>query len=155
MAMTFETLMTEFCQATGIRDNADIEAIIGGAPLEIEGIAVSVRHAADIAPDRLSIYCDFGIPPQAQRARVYSRILEVNLAGYELDLGVFGTSPDSGRIILATRFSLGTMTVAALCDVLAHLVERGKAFGQSYRQGEADPMQARRGLGVTASLARR
>lgn len=155
MPMTFEALMTEFCQATGIRDNADIEAITGGAPLDIDGVAITVRHAAGIAPDRLSIYCDFGIPPQAQRAKVYSRILEVNLAGYELDLGVFGTSPDSGRIILATRFSLGTMTVALLREVLAHLVERGKAFGLSYRRTEADPVQVRRGLSAPASLHRR
>lgn len=155
MPMTFEALMTEFCQATGICDNADIEAIIGGAPLDIDGVAVSIRHAAGIAPDRLSIYCDFGVPPQAQRAKVYSRILEMNLAGYELDLGVFGTSPDSGCIILATRFSLGTMTVAALREVLAHLVERGEAFEWSYCRTEAGSALVRRGLATVAIFPRR
>ena len=124
MKTTFENLMKDFCRLCGIAESASVAA---GAAIDVDSVHFSVAHD-EALPDRLCVFCDYGEVPEGREKDVYRALLETNLFVYPGDAAVFSLSPESGRVICATRFLLDPLRAEELRDVMVSLSRKAREW---------------------------
>lgn len=120
----FEDLIKDFCRLCGI---ADIASVAAGAAIDVDGVHFSIAYA-EALPDRLCVFCDYGEVPEGREKEVYRALLETNLFVYPDDTAVFSVSPETGRVICATRFRLDPLRAEELRDIMTSLSQKAREW---------------------------
>lgn len=145
MQKDFERLIQDFCRLCSI---ADTERVAKGAAVEVDDVAFSIVYDESSAPDRLHLFCDYGEVPKGQEEATYRALLETNLVVYGSDTAVFSLSPETGRVVCATRFALQNFRAEELRGVMTYMSQSAK----EWRQNDFGPLKP---AGASASRTAR
>lgn len=146
MQQQYVQLIDSFCKLVGVKELADIAAVVDGAAIDIDDIRFTFAYHAISAPNRLMVFCDLGEVPEQHKTKVYRALLETNLYLYEADAAVYSIMPESGRALCATRFMLDQLKVEELRSIVTLLAQRA----HDWRRSHFDAALARRDVPLSS-----
>lgn len=116
-------LLDEFSRECEVGVGAD--ALLAGACFGLYGASFCFRHNK-AWPELLTVYCEFGLVPEALQARAWQVLLEANLvlAHAGAMQQSFGLDLDTGAVIAAAHQPAGELDLARLREWLADLAEQ-------------------------------
>jgi hypothetical protein len=128
-------LVQDFCRRAGMESAA--ASLIEGRSLVVNGMPFSLRCAdEDDRPGAwpLTLYCEFGVPPQDRRREILEALLEANLVLAHAGGGgqAFAMIPEAGSVVFVRHFALEGTGPEDLESVLAGVAEQRKAWLSDY-----------------------
>lgn len=129
MKKDYEKLVEDFCRLCGVDE---VQQVTTGEAVDVDDVNFSLSYDEKAAADRVSVYCDYGPVPEGREAEVYRALLETNLFIYASDSAVFSLSPETGRVVCATRFALKPLSAEELRGVMTFLSQKAKEWRQHY-----------------------
>jgi hypothetical protein len=107
---------------------------------EHKGISIAMLYDEAVLNDRLFCYVDIGPIPDAQRERIFERLLLLNLISGSKTSGVYTLDPVSSNAIFCIHLMQpDQLDARQLADILDINVERILKLQQMVLQAEDDP----------------
>lgn len=125
MKSRFYTLIAGLCEGNV---QLDARQVGQGAPIELDGVAMSLAYDPVRDPNGLLVYVDFGCVPDDEKRDIYFTLLEENFIFSALKPVSFSLSPVSGRIVYAQRMALQELDARELGRRMAALSRRARRW---------------------------
>ena len=109
-------LIKELCQLANI---SDAQALAPTADFVVDDIGFTVIEAGHNGEEALVLFCDFGLPPAAQREQVLAQLLHLNLAMQGVNTPAFAMNPDSGHVLLTRRVVIDTLSASDVLQIMS------------------------------------
>ena len=131
----YRELITGFCTASGLDDPA---RLVGGAPIEIDGIAFSLAYSPQTDPHLFFIYTDFGEVPEGVELETFYSLLVANLYYCNGSGPTMSISPETGHVLGASFFRIVDMTAEKLHGQLVYLAGQAHLWRQTHFLASVD-----------------
>lgn len=129
MKAKFRKLVADLCELKGIKD---VEFIIHGAPIAVNGVSISLIYNELIRKDIVFMFTDFGDVPEENEAKIYKALLKQNHIGYSGNGPGFCMSPSTGRVGYVQNLRIDELTVDKLASTLVFFAGKALEWRNSF-----------------------
>lgn len=123
-----------FCKLIGFDDAT---ALIQRGQLVLDEVVFTLNCDPLVAPETVTVYCDFGEPEPWLAAQAYRAVLGSNLFLYGSGESVFCALPSNGHVTLASRIPLAELQAEPLLVMLQEQAAAARNWRKHYFLTEA------------------
>ena len=132
LPMNFEQYRQLCRDVSVLLELPDPERLANEGLLELDGISMSLFHDEEVVDDRLFCYVDLGPVDDSRRARVFERLLMLNLLSGTKTSGVYSLDPASGNPIFCVHvMHPERLDTADMASLLRSYAMRARQLQQS------------------------
>lgn len=128
--------MTDLCT---LKNLGKAELFIHGAPIDVNGVAVSLIYNELIDQDTMFMYTAFGQAPQENEAQIYKALLKQNHIGFSGNGPGFCISPTTGQVGYVLNLRIGEMSADKVAGIMAFFAGKANEWRSTYFLGQQAP----------------
>ncbi|MES2353626.1 MAG: CesT family type III secretion system chaperone [Pseudomonadota bacterium] len=95
-------------------------------------VPFTLAHGGQKHPNKLLVFCDFGEPPEEDRAAILAKVLEGNMELFAEDAGHFAINAETGHVLLMVKLSLEDIVTDSVMPVLMMYAGIATEWGKTH-----------------------